>query len=269
MARLILLTNDDSYKAKGLNDVAEYLRNWGNVLMVAPQQPQSAKSMSLNMGIYLYLTKYAFYEAGNGKGSLECYYMNGSPTDCAKMMANMCIDRGLVPDLLVSGINHGSNASAGSLYSGTLGANKEASLYDIPSIGLSLNTYEDEADFSAVLHYTGIILDQLFKYPPVHQTYLNVNFPNLPKEQIKGIRFAHQGNGRWEREFVKDHDEQGREVYRMKGEFVDYELSTTAAEADHKLLEEGYITIVPHKIDNTNYAEKDRLSHLWHLDLQS
>jgi 5'/3'-nucleotidase SurE len=119
------------------------------------------------------------------------------------------------------------------------------------------------ADFSAVLHYAPKIIEQMIDNPPVHQTYINVNFPNLPADQIKGIRFAHQGNGRWEKEFQKSVNGRGREFYWMVGQFVDYELKTTAADADHLLLAQGYITIVPHKIDNTNYAEKERLSHLW------
>ncbi|MBR0534362.1 MAG: 5'/3'-nucleotidase SurE [Bacteroidales bacterium] len=265
MTREILLTNDDSYTAKGLTTIAEFLRKYGNVLLVAPKDPQSARSMALSMEDPLYVTRYAYFEAEEGKGSLSCYYMNGTPADCAKMMANMCIERGIRPDLFVSGINHGSNASAAALYSGTLGANKEGSLYDIPSIGLSIDTHAEDADFSGVLHFLPKILEQMFEIPPVHQTYLNVNFPDLPADQIKGIRFAHQGNGRWEKEFQRSWDGRGREFYWMVGQFVDYEMKTTAGEADHVLLADGYITIVPHKIDTTNYNEKDRLSHLWKL----
>ena len=265
MTREILLTNDDSYTAPGLTVIANFLRRYGNVLCVAPKFSQSAKSMALTMEEPLYLTKYAYYEPEEGKGSLECWHMNGTPADCAKMMANMCIERQIDPDLFVSGINHGSNASSAALYSGTLGANKEGSLYGIPSVGFSIDTHAEDADFSAVLHYAPVILEQMFEIPPVHNTYLNVNFPNLPLEQIKGIRFAHQGNGRWEKEFEKSRDGRGREFYWMVGHFVDYEMKTTAGEADHLLLADGYITIVPHKIDTTNYAEKDRLSHLWNL----
>ncbi|MBO4656174.1 MAG: 5'/3'-nucleotidase SurE [Bacteroidales bacterium] len=265
MTREILLTNDDSYTAPGLTVIAQFLRQYGNVLSVAPRYHQSAKSMALTMEEPLYLTKYAEFEAEEGKGSLECWHMNGTPADCAKMMANMCIERKIVPDLFVSGVNHGSNASTAALYSGTLGANKEGCLYGIPSIGLSIDTHAEDCDFSGVLHYAPKILEQMFEVPPVLQTYLNVNFPNLPADQIKGIRFAHQGNGRWEKEFQKSVNGRGREFYWMVGQFVDYETKTTAGEADHILLSQGYITIVPHKLDNTNYTEKERLSRLWKL----
>ena len=265
MTREILLTNDDSYSAKGLIVIAQFLRRWGNVLSVSPKYPQSARSMALTMDEPLYITRYSYQEKEEGLGSLSSFYMNGTPADCAKMMANMCVERAIKPDLFVSGINHGSNASAASLYSGTLGASKEGSLYGIPSIGLSLDSHDDDADFSAVLHFLPSILEQMFEIPPVHQTYLNVNFPDLPTDRIKGIRFAHQGNGRWEKEFQRSRDGHGRDFYWMVGQFVDYELKTTASEADHILLEEGYITIVPHKLDTTNYNEKERLSRLWKL----
>ncbi|MBR5735659.1 MAG: 5'/3'-nucleotidase SurE [Bacteroidales bacterium] len=265
MTREILLTNDDSYTARGLSVIAHFLRRYGNVLTVAPRFHQSAKSMALTMEEPLYLTKYAYYDSEEGKGSLECYHLNGTPADCAKMMANMCIERKIDPDLFVSGINHGSNASSAALYSGTLGANKEASLYGIPSIGLSIDTHVEDPDFSGVLHFLPVILEQMFEIPPVHNTYLNVNFPAIPADQIKGIRFAHQGNGRWEKEFQKSVDGRGREFFWMVGQFVDYELKSTADEADHVLLSQGYVTIVPHKIDNTNYTEKERLSRLWNL----
>lgn len=267
MTRQILLTNDDSYTAKGLEVLANFLRRYGNVLCVAPRFAQSAKSMALTMDEPLYLTKYAYYEGETERGSLECFHLNGTPADCAKMMANICIERGLEPDLFVSGINHGSNASTGALYSGTLGACKEGCLYGIPSIGLSLDSHDEDADFSVVLHYAPKLLEQMMDMPPVRQTYINVNFPNIPAEAIKGIRFAHQGNGRWEREFQKSKTGRGRDFYWMIGEFVDYENKSTAGEADHLLLADGYITIVPHKIDNTNYAEKDRLSHIWDLNI--
>lgn len=266
MKREILLTNDDSYKAQGINIIAQILRKFGNVLMIAPSTPQSAKSMALTMDSPIYLTKYDEFEPEEGKGRLECYHLDGTPADCSKMIINQTIERHIQPDLFVAGVNHGSNASAGCLYSGTLGACKEGCLVGIPSIGLSLSSKEGEVqDFSSVEKYASPIIEQLFQNPPVLNTFLNVNFPNIPADQVKGIHFSHQGNGRWEREFVESSNVKGKKLYWMVGQFVNYEEKAATRDADHLLLEDGYVTITPLKIDSTNYAEKERLSKLWKL----
>ena len=253
--REILVTNDDSINSKGIKELALIMREYGNVTVVAPSHTQSGKSVGLTMDAPLRL-KNILKESG-----LSAYKLNGTPADCIKMAINQFYSERL-PDLIVSGINHGSNASIACVYSGTLGAAIEGTIYGIPSIGFSLNNHSREADFSASVHYVRIILDKYFSNPGLLKpgTYFNVNIPSLPLEQIKGIRFARQGAGRWIKEFIHHVDPQGREYSWMSGEFENLEEMTS--DADHILNHLGYVSIVPHKIDSTDYSEFSRLKEL-------
>lgn len=260
MALEILLTNDDGYAAKGINTVAELLSEYGNVTIVAPKEGQSGMSTALTFSKPLRLHHLGEKSGKNGN-SIRTFALDGTPADCIKMAMNKFYHT-QKPDLLVSGINHGSNASVGSLYSGTLGGCIEGTLYGVPAIGLSLNSHLPNADFSPVKQHLKTILDNCLAHPAQPGTYLNINFPALPVHQIKGIRFAAQGKGMWIKEFNERTDPRGENYYWMTGEFLDKETSDCG---DHKLLEQGYITIVPHKVDNTDYAQIATLANTWKL----
>jgi 5'-nucleotidase len=183
------------------------------------------------------------------------------------------------PDVVVSGINHGSNASTASCYSGTLGAAEEAALNGIPAIGVSLDAFHPDADFSGVEKYFGDIFEQLMKdYPSKYGVFYNVNFPDIPAEKIKGVKIGRMGKGRWIKEFKewdlnhyaeygltpelldqKSHPEveEGEELYMMVGEFLDDPRNTS--DADHLLIKDGYISIVAHNVDSSDYQEIERL----------
>lgn len=251
----ILITNDDSINSKGIKELISIMREYGNVRVIAPSDPQSGKSVALTMETPLRL-KNLHKEAG-----LEIYKLNGTPADCIKMGINRFYQENL-PDLIVSGINHGSNASVACVYSGTLGAAIEGTVYGIPSIGFSLSDHSPDADFAPSKHFIKIILDKYFESPGILKkgTYFNVNIPALPFEEIKGIRFARQGAGRWIREFTHHVDPHGRDYAWMTGEFENLENFTS--EADHIFNHQGYVTIVPHKVDSTNYDELERLKNL-------
>lgn len=254
----ILITNDDSINAKGIHFLAKMMTRYGNVTVVAPAEPQSGKSAALSLATPQYLKK-VHYEDG-----LRIYSFEGTPVDCIKLAINEFF-HDKRPDLIVSGINHGSNASVASLYSGTLGACIEGTLYDIPSIGFSINTHDEDPDFSSVERYGKIILDKFFQNPPSPDVYLNINFPAIPADQVKGIKTARRGRGRWIKEYEIRNDENGGKYYFMKGEFEN--LETDMTQGDHILNVVGnYVTIVPHKIDNTDYQEMERLKTIWELD---
>lgn len=263
MKKEILVTNDDGFEAQGINLVAELMRQYGNVTVVAPKEPQSGKAASITLDRTLDIEKKREEPASGENGSIRVFVLTGTPVDCAKMGVNIYKSEGLFPDLLVSGINHGSNASSAALYSGTLGAAKEGTVYEIPSIGFSIDTHVPEPDFSGLQHYAKIILDQYFRTGVSNGVYLNINFPDLPAEQIKGVRLAHQGRGRWINEFDHRVNPRGRDYFWMVGEFIDVETEGAPADADHRLLSEGYVTIVPHRIDTTDYQERERLENLW------
>ncbi len=265
----ILITNDDGYQAKGIKVLAEIMSQFGEVTVIAPKKHQSGMSMALSLGF----KQIAHKELGDG-----WHYVDATPASCVKFGLNtMFLDN--FPDVVVSGINHGSNASVASCYSGTLGAAEEAALNGIPAIGVSLDTHHLDADFSAVCKYFGHIFNGLMKdYPTKYGVYYNVNFPSIPADQIKGVRVGSQGKGRWVKE-LKEWDieyykqfgitpevlgqksnpeiEEGEDLYMMVGEFLDD--PTNRADADHLLMEEGYISVVAHNVDCTDYQELERL----------
>lgn len=257
--REILITNDDSYISKGINVIIQLLAEWGNVTVVAPKEPQSGKSVAvtLNAPIRFNLVESHTHKNGN---KITIYTVTGTPSDCVKMAMNDIFTTTL-PHLLVSGINHGSNASAGALYSGTLGAAIEGTLYNIPSVGVSLDDHSPDADFEGVVKFFPQILEKYFKTPLEKNVYLNINFPKCKSEEIKGIKIARQGGGRWTKEFERMTDPHGKPFYWMSGEFINTDTDTT--DADHILLANKYITIVPHRIDTTDYNTKKFLEENW------
>ena len=174
MTREILICNDDSISAKGIREVAQLMRQYGDVTVVAPKYQQSAKGASITMDSKFYLEFLGSEEPTEELGGIRYYCMNGTPVDCTKMGINMFIDEGRIPDMFISGINHGANFSIASLYSGTLGAAAEAAVYQIPSIGLSLCDMDCD-DFSTVLYYIPEIMEQFIANPPKNGTYLNIN----------------------------------------------------------------------------------------------
>lgn len=266
----ILITNDDGYQAKGIKTLAGIMKEFGDVTVIAPKKHQSGMSMAVSLGF----KQIAYKNLGDG-----WHYVDATPASCVKFGLNtMFLDN--FPDVVVSGINHGSNAATASCYSGTLGAAEEAALNGIPAIGVSLDTLHPDADFSAIEQYFGdIFLKLMTDLPSKRGIYYNVNFPNIPASRIKGIRTGCQGMGRWIREF-KEWDlgtyrkygitpemlgqssnpvvEDGEELYMMVGEFLDDPANT--AKADHRLMAEGYISVVAHNVDCTDYEEMGRLS---------
>lgn len=265
----ILITNDDGYEAKGIKVLADIMSQFGEVTVIAPKKHQSGMSMALSLGF----KQIAHKDLGNG-----WHYVDATPASCVKFGLNTMFVNDF-PDVVVSGINHGSNASVASCYSGTLGAAAEAALNGIPAIGVSLDSLHPDADFSGVSRYFGEIFAKLMdNYPAEYGIYYNVNFPDIPMDQIKGVRAGSQGRGRWIKEY-KEWDvehyakygitpemvgqssnpvlEEGEELYMMVGEFQDDPHNP--ADADHLLVADGYISVVAHNVDCTDYQELERL----------
>ena len=252
----ILVANDDGIRAIGIQKLVRALSQKANIFVCAPEGQRSASGHGITVSQPITVEEM----------KVECaeiaFGISGTPADCIKMAMNTVFSRDNKPDILVSGINHGSNASIASLYSGTLGAAAEATVYGVPSIGLSINTHNPNADFSPVEYYLETIISKFIQYPPCEGVYLNVNFPNMPAEEIKGIRFASQGKGMWINEYERRIDPHGKPYYWMAGEFLDTE---TSRYGDHHVVQNGYISIVPHKVDTTDYNEMERMSRDWNL----
>lgn len=255
----ILITNDDGYTSKGLQALIEMAEGLGEITVVAPQYPQSAMSNAVSLGKTLRMVSVPGPDNAPANG-ISRHYCSGTPVDCVKIALNLLFEQ-RKPDFILSGINHGFNGSSAVLYSGTLAAAREGVLNRIPSIAFSLNDHHPDADFRASVHFGRKILEKFIQNPPNSYTYVNVNIPKASIEDIKGIRLCRFGMGAWIKEIETRTDPFGNPYYWMVGEYEN--LEPNDPECDHNLLADNYVTIVPHKIDNTNYPELERMKDTW------
>jgi 5'-nucleotidase len=183
---LILVTNDDGYRAKGIQALIEVVKPFGKIVVVAPNDAQSGMSHAITVKYPLRLEKYEETE------DLLFYICTGTPVDCVKLAMNQLLKK--KPDLIVSGINHGANSSSSVVYSGTMAAAMEGCLYEVPSIGFSLLDFSHDADFSACMRPAHKIVENVLYNGLQKGTCLNVNIPNVREEEFQGIRICrHEG----------------------------------------------------------------------------
>ncbi|MBQ4169799.1 MAG: 5'/3'-nucleotidase SurE, partial [Bacteroidales bacterium] len=270
--------NDDGYKARGLEALIEIMRPFGEITVVAPKYHQSGMSMAISLGF----KRIAVKQTAPGR-----WYLDGTPASCVKFGIDNILLGDKRPDVVVCGINHGSNAATASLYSGTLGAAQEAAVNGIVGIGVSLDDFSPEGDFSAVKAlFPGIFSKIMEENPRRKGVYYNINFPKASLEEIKGIKVAGLGEIHWEEEyqafdpdiyrkrgiylqdmgiFNMEEPEEGEELYMMTGYPVENPGNNDMC--DHRLLKEGYVAIVAHNIYNQDHQESERLRSLQVEDL--
>ncbi|MEA3505437.1 MAG: 5'/3'-nucleotidase SurE, partial [Bacteroidota bacterium] len=229
----ILITNDDGINALGLKMLISVMREFGRIVVVAPDKQQSGKSHSITVGEILRVEKIIEEE------NYVEYVTNGTPVDCVKLGKKVVLEGN--PDLVVSGINHGSNATINVLYSGTMAAAMEACIAGIPAIGFSLDDYSSNADFSQVKEVIKKIVREVLDNSLPVGTCLNVNIPAVSSNQIKGIRVCRQGRGYWNENFDSRLDPTHKPYYWMKGEFVDTDEDT---DTDYWALKNNYVSVV-------------------------
>lgn len=246
---LILVCNDDGVFAPGIAALIEVAREMGDVVVVAPDKPQSGSGHGITIGATLRINRIKEEE------SFAMYSTTGTPVDCIKLAVNEIMPR--KPDLLISGINHGSNASINVIYSGTMSAAIEGAMEGIPSVGFSLLDHGIDADFKASQDIARKIAPEVLKKGLPKGVCLNVNIPKLNYAEIKGIKVCHQANGNWVEEFDARKDPSGQDYYWMTGKFMNFEDNDTN---DISLLEQGYVTIVPVQYDMTAYKAMEHLS---------
>ncbi len=244
---IILVTNDDGIIARGIQTLARLMTEFGDVVVVAPDSPQSAKGHSITINEPLRLKESLAFEGVEG---IEAYECTGTPADCVKLAKHVVL-RDRKPDLCVSGINHGSNASINIIYSGTMSAAMEASLEGINSIGFSLLDFSMAADFEPCKKYVRHIVSYVLENGMGSTKLFNVNIPKLPIDEIKGMMVCRQANGNWKENFVYKEDPWGRPYYWLTGEFVNFDKGT---DTDIYALENGYVSIVPSKHDLTDHT---------------
>ena len=252
---LILVTNDDGITAPGIRYLIDIMQELGEVVVVAPDSPQSGKGHAVTLDATMYCDPVPSHN-----GATREYACSGTPADCVKIAKHEVLN-GRLPDLCVSGINHGSNASINVIYSGTMSAAIEAGTEDIPAIGFSLLDHTWNADFSQARAYIKRIAEKVLANGLPKGTVLNVNIPNLRQEEIKGVKICRQARSRWIERFDKRINPQGRVYYWMTGTFVNQDEGT---DTDQWALENGYISVVPIQFDLTAY---NSLEHFKQWDL--
>jgi 5'-nucleotidase len=243
---LILITNDDGADAQGIQVLTHLMMQIGDVVVVAPDGPRSAQSNALTV------THPIRFKKIEEKEGLTRYTCTGTPTDCVKLALNEIVER--QPDLLVSGINHGTNSAINVIYSGTMGAVLEGCENGIASIGFSINTHSLEADFTKFEKYILQISLETLKNGLPHAVCLNVN---APVGEIAGVKVSRQCDGRWTKEFEKRADPQGRAYFWLTGNFENHEPEKE--DTDEWAISKGFISIVPTKIDLTAYEAMEAI----------
>ncbi|MFT6749159.1 MAG: 5'-nucleotidase [Flavobacterium sp.] len=238
---LILVTNDDGISAPGIRALISVMEELGDVVVVAPDSPQSAMGHAITINNTLHLNKIS----KEGSPVLE-YSCSGTPVDCVKMAVNEILKR--KPDLCVSGVNHGSNSSINVIYSGTMSAAVEAGIEGIPAIGFSLLDYSWNADFETIKPFLKKIAEQVLKNGLVEGTVLNVNLPKLDFKDIKGIKICRQAKAMWQEKFDKRVTPFGRDYYWLTGEFINMDKGE---DTDEWALANNYVSIVPVQFDLT------------------
>ncbi len=250
----ILITNDDSINAPGLRKLIDIMRPLGKVYVVASNTAMSGTSHAVTVRTPLRM------HAVKKESDYEEYSCNGTPVDCVKLGSQVII--GKKPDLLVSGINHGSNAAINIVYSGTMAAVVEGCIDEIPSIGFSLMDYRYDADFDSCEPYILKICREVLDNGLPEATCLNVNIPAVTGAEIKGIRVCKQARARWVEEFDIRKDPGNKEYYWLAGSF---EKLDDDQDTDQWALDNNYVSLVPVHYDFTAHHVLDEINN-WKLN---
>ncbi len=250
MKPLILVVNDDGITAPGIRELIDVMMEFGQVVVVAPDSPQSGMGHAITLNNTLRAEKVNY-----GIDSIEEFSCTGTPVDCVKLAVNNLLPR--KPDLIVSGINHGSNSSINVIYSGTMSAAMEGALEGIPSIGFSLLDTRREADFSVAKEVVRVLVRNVLENGMPQDICLNVNIPVVSQENLKGIKVCRQAKGNWEEEFDERLDPNKRSYYWLTGSFVNYDKGE---DTDIWALENKYVSVVPVQFDLTAHHSIQNLN---------
>ena len=246
---LILVTNDDGITSPGIRMLIKQMNILGDVVVVAPNSPQSGKSHAISISEPLRCDPIDI-----DTGPQIEYSCSGTPADCIKLAIHEILDRR--PDIIVSGVNHGSNASVNVIYSGTMAAAIEGAMQGIPSIGFSILDYDWNTDFSFAEKYVSEITSKVIHQGLPNGVCLNVNIPKAKNKDYNGVRVCHQTIGKWEEDFDKRKDPLDKDYYWMSGEFKNQDDSKNC---DIRTLENDFISIVPIQFDLTSHDSIETL----------
>lgn len=254
---LILVTNDDGITAPGLRTLVRLMKEIGDVVVVAPDSPQSGMGHAITLDNTLYSKKVVI---DSDHGAIEEYSCSGTPADCVKLALQELLDR--KPDICVSGINHGSNSSINVIYSGTMSAAIEAGIEGVPAIGFSLCDFSWGANFEKAGEPIKKIVREALEKGMPKGVVLNVNIPKLEDREYKGIRVSRQARANWKEKFDKRISPMGKEYYWLTGEF---ELLDKGEDTDEWALANDYISVVPTQFDLTAHHAIQQLNN-WNFN---
>jgi 5'-nucleotidase len=250
---IILITNDDGVTAPGIHNLVEAVKDLGDIIVVAPDKPQSGMGHAITIGHPLRMNKVNVFEG------VEAWQITGTPVDCVKLAVDKLLKR--KPDLCLSGINHGPNHSINVIYSGTMSAAMEAAIEGIPSVGFSLMDHSLEADFTAAKLIARDIVIKLLATPDKDKhLLLNINIPVGDRDLIAGAKICRQAYAKYQEDFDERRDPRGGKYYWLTGEFVNMDKGE---DTDVWALNNNYVSIVPVSIDFTNYTLKKELEEKW------
>ena len=247
---LILISNDDGVHAKGLQYLINVAKEFGDVFVVAPEKGESGMSHAITIKNPLRISKL------KDEDGHIVYSCSGTPVDTIKLALDKLIPR--KPDLVLSGINHGSNAAISLIYSGTMGAAREGSINGIPSIGFSVTDHDKDADFEPSIKYIRQIVKDVLENGLDKDVFLNVNIPDISEDKIKGIRICTQTNGIWKQEYEQRTDPHGGTYFWLTGYFDNYEPENE--QTDEWALDNNYVAVVPVMLNSTEYNYIDVLN---------
>lgn len=252
----ILVVNDDGITAPGLANLIEAVADLGEVIVVAPDSPQSGMGHAVTIGNTLRLVKVNLFE----EAGIEAYQCSGTPVDCVKMAQDILLHR--KPTICLSGINHGSNASINVIYSGTMSAAMEAAIDGIPAAGFSLQDFRWDADFSVARQVVRTVTQQMLGSQLPENFLVNVNIPKVSEENFKGIKVCRQASAQWKENFEKRVDPRGNDYYWMTGKFVNNDMGD---DTDLESLKQGYASVVPVKFDLTDEVVGSWIRRNWEV----
>ena len=250
---LILISNDDGIHAPGIEILSQEARKFADIVIVAPDKQQSAVGHAITMNYPLRVEK--VYKNGVFYG----YGVEGTPADAVKLGVRTLLDR--KPDLLLSGINHGSNTAISIIYSGTVSAATEGTVLGIPSIAFSLTTY-DKPDFNYAARFAIRLAKRVLQNGLPPGVLLNVNIPPLPEEEIRGVVITRQGKSIWNDKFESRRDPNNREYFWLTGDLTQVE---STLDDDQYAVTQRYISITPIHYDLTDYGMIEELKK-WNVE---
>ncbi|MES2702262.1 MAG: 5'/3'-nucleotidase SurE [Bacteroidota bacterium] len=251
---IILITNDDGITSPGIRSLVEAVQGLGEIIVVAPDSPQSGMGHAITIGHPLRLDKVEVFDG------IASWQSSGTPADCVKLARDKILHR--KPDICLSGINHGANHSINVIYSGTMSAAMEAAIEGVPSIGFSLLDYKFDADFTVAKKVVRDLTKRMLATAMPDHILLNVNIPVVTEAEFKGLKLCRQAHAKYEEDFDHRTDPRGRDYYWMVGKFVNMDKDPGT---DVEALNDGYASIVPITIDFTDMEMKDWLAEEWGL----